>query len=107
MDSGVHQLAQRRINHPLPFDTVLSFEGGTLDGQREVALACRIVAAVATMLLAVVAEFDRRRLERRVEAARHFGRDRSGSLSVHCPYIAGFDGDEAIQDARTGRRGEG
>ena len=29
-----------------------------------------------------------------------------GFSGVHCPYIVGFNGDEAIQDARAGRRGE-
>src|SRR5262249_53193395 len=102
-----HEGPERRINHPLALDAVLADKGRTLDFQGEVTLSGRIVAAMPAMLLAVVAELDTGRRQRGVEAREHFGRDRTGSLDVHCPYIGGFNGDEAIQDARTGRRGEG
>src|SRR3954453_4247515 len=59
------------------------------------------------MLLAVVDELDPRRRKRRIEATKHFSRDRSGSLGVHRPYIEEFNGDEAIQDAWTGRGSAG
>ena len=54
MDPLVHQVAERRIDHPLPLDARLAGEGGAFDRQREMAFAGWIVAAVAAMLLAVV-----------------------------------------------------
>ena len=58
MDPLLHQVAERRIDHPLPLDTVLAGEGGAFDRQAEVAFARGIVAAVAAVLLAVVDQLD-------------------------------------------------
>jgi len=60
MDSGVHEVAERGIDHPLAFDTALAREGRAFDPQAEVAFAGRIVTAVPSMLLAVVDELDQR-----------------------------------------------
>ena len=58
MDPLAHQVAERGIDHPLAFDTVLAGKGRTFDRQGEVAFAGRIVAAVAAVLLAVVDQLD-------------------------------------------------
>src|SRR5437868_8743841 len=107
MDSRLHQVAERGIDHPLAFEAVLFRERRALDAQGEMAFACRIVTAVPAMLLAVVDEFDQRRRKRRVEAGEHFSRHRSAFSRVHAAYIMGFDGKQAIQDARAGRGGAG
>src|SRR5260221_6840380 len=107
VDSALHQGTERRIDHPLSFDTILSGEGRAFDGQGEVALAGGIVATVTAVLLAVVRQLDPRRRKRRIEKAEHFGRDRTGFSSVHWPYIMGLNGDEAIEAPRTGRGGAG
>ena len=44
-------------------------------------------------------------LERGVEPAAHFGRDRAGGRSVHRPYIEGFDGVESKQNGTGGSKG--
>src|SRR3954471_11253202 len=100
MDSFAHQVAERGIDHPLPFDTALAGEGRTFDRKAEVAFARGIVAAVAAVLFAVVVKIDRSRRKRRVEAGEHFSRDRTGFSGVHWPYIVRFNGNEAIQIAR-------
>src|SRR4051812_39756568 len=107
MDPRLHQLAERRIDHALPFDTILAHECRAFDPQAEMTFACRIVAAMPAMLLAVVDQLDVGRRKRRVEAGEHFGCYRTGFLGVHWPYIMGFDGDEAIQVARAGRGSAG
>lgn len=89
MDSLAHELAQRRIDHPLPLDTRLAFKKRAFDAQREVAFAGGVVAGVSPMLFAVVDKFDPGGRERRIEPPEHLARDRSGFLSVHCPYIEG------------------
>ena len=100
MNALAHEIAERRVNHALSFDAVLSGKGRAFDEQGEVALARGVVAAVAAVLLAIVDQFDGGRGKRRVEPAEHLSCDGSDGLGVHGTYIAGFDGDEAIQDAR-------
>ena len=58
MDSVLHQVPERAIDHPLSLDTVLASECGAFDAQAEVAFACGIISAVPAMLLAVVDELD-------------------------------------------------
>ncbi len=100
-------VAERRIDHPLPFDTVLAREGRAFDPEAEMALAFGIVAAVAAVLLAVVDQLNARRRKRRTEAPEHFSGDRAVSLVAHDLYIEGFNGFETGKAARAGRRGEG
>src|SRR4029079_11905917 len=102
VNSRLHQVAERRIDHPLPLHTALPHEGRAFDPQREVAFAGGVVAAVAAMLFAVVDQFDAARRKRRAEAGKHFRRDRTGFSSVHGAYIVGFDGNEAITTAWAG-----
>ena len=102
MDPFAHQIAERCIDQSLPIDSVLSDKNRTFDAQLEVAFAFRIVAAVTAMLLALVDELYPGWRKRRIEPAKHFSCDRTGSLCVHLPYIEGFDDNEAIQDARAG-----
>lgn len=101
----MHQLAERRIDKSLPSDSGFACEDYAFDPQGEVALAFGIVSAVAAMLLALVRELDAARGKCRIEPAKHLSRDRTGSLRIHRSYIRGFDGDETIQYAWTGRRG--
>ena len=54
------------------------------------ALAGRIVAAVAAMRLAVVDQLDPGRRQAPVEPPQHFGCDRTGGRSVHGAYIGRF-----------------
>src|SRR5690349_9140338 len=107
MDSDVHEIAKRSIDHPLPLDTVLAPERRAFDPQREVALAGRIVAAVAAMLLAIVNKVEARWRKRRVQPCQHFGRDRTSFLGVHALYIKEPNANETIQNARAGRRSQG
>ncbi len=58
MDSSFHQVAERSIDQPLAFDTILAREIRTFDPQTEVALASRIISAVPAVLLAVVDQLD-------------------------------------------------
>ena len=46
------------MDEPLPLDPRLPSESCALDAQREMALAFRVMAAVAAMLLAVVDQVD-------------------------------------------------
>lgn len=92
MDTLVHEVAERCIDHPLPLDAVLTRERPTLDAQGEMALAEGVVAGVSKMPFAVVYEFNPGGRKRRIEPAKHFSRDRAGSLCVHRRYIKGFDG---------------
>jgi len=64
MDSLVHQFAERRIDHSLTLDTVLACESGALDEKTEMALAGRVISAVAAMLFAIVDEVDAGRAKR-------------------------------------------
>ena len=83
MDSRLHEVAKRGIDHALPLDTILSSESPAFDAQREMAFASRIVAAVAVMELAVVGQLDACRMKRELKPVKHFGCDRSGSLGIH------------------------
>lgn len=58
MDPPVHEISKRGIDHPLPLDTVPTAERCAFDAEPEVALACRIVAAMAAMLFAFIDELD-------------------------------------------------
>jgi len=60
VDSGLHEISERGIDHPLPIDAIFACKGRAFDAQGEMALACRVVAAVPAMLLAVVDKLDRR-----------------------------------------------
>ncbi len=90
MDALFHELAERRIDETLLLDTRFASEVRALDDEAEVAFARGIIAAVAAVLLAVVDQFDPRRLKRRVEATKHFSRDGTGFLGLHRAYIGGF-----------------
>src|SRR3954454_6150274 len=107
MNSGLHQVPQGGIDHPLSFDTALPPEGRAFDAEREVTFAGGVVATMAAVLLAVVSKLDAARRKRRVEAGEHFSRDRTGFSSVHGAYIVGFDGNEAITTAWAGGRSAG
>src|SRR6185369_15274536 len=107
MDSGLHQVAERRVDHPLPLDTVLADEGRTFDAKREVAFTGGIVAAVAPMLLAFIDEFDRRRGKRRIEAGKHFSCDRAGFLGVHWTLYSGIQWRRSNPGCTGGSKGRG
>ena len=79
MDPLAHQFAERGIDFALPLDPVQAGEGGTFDGQREVAFAARIVPGMADMLVALVLQIEPCRRERRGQSIDHFAGDRSGT----------------------------
>ena len=83
MDPLPHEVAKRGINHALPLDAILAPKRRAFNAQGEVTLAGEIVAAMASVLLAVVDQLDADWTERRVEPAKHFSRDRTGFLGVH------------------------
>jgi hypothetical protein len=83
------EFAERRVDHPLPLDPRPTGEERAFDQQREMALAGRIVAAVPAVLLAIVDQFNFRRLQR-LETAKHFLCDRAGGECVHHAYIEGL-----------------
>jgi hypothetical protein len=87
VDAFAHEVAEGGIDHPLPLDAVPSGECRAFDRQAEVAFAGGVVAAVAAMLLAVVHQLEVAWRKRRVEALKHFSRDRPGFLRVHGTYI--------------------
>lgn len=64
MNPLVKQVAECSMDEPLPLDPRLSSESRAFDAQREMALALRVMTAVATMLFAVVDELDERRRKR-------------------------------------------
>ena len=64
MDSIAHQVAERAIDFALTLDTVEPGEGGTFDGQREMAFAAWVMAGVADMMVALVLEVEAGRIER-------------------------------------------
>lgn len=61
MDPLLHQISERRIDHPLSLDTRPAGESIAFDDQREVAFPGGIVAAMTAMLLAIVDQLDPRR----------------------------------------------
>jgi hypothetical protein len=89
MHPAADELAERRVNHPLPLDPRLSSEERAFDQQGEMALAGRIVTAMPAMLFAIVDQLDFRRLQR-IEALQHQMCDRSAGECVHHPYIEGL-----------------
>ena len=58
MDSGIHQLAERGIDHSLTFDPRFAGKRRAFDKQAEMAFAGRVVPAVAAMGFAIVAKID-------------------------------------------------
>lgn len=77
MDAFIHQLAERGIDRTLALDPAHAGEGWALDRQAEMALAGRVVANVAAMLLAVVNQMDSRGGQCGAKPALDFGRDRA------------------------------
>lgn len=109
MDPLVKKVAERVVHEPLPLDPRLAGEGGAFDAQGEMGFAGGIVAAMPTMLLAVVDEVEQARLERALEAAAHLGRDGSGGRGVHRPYIGrlAIRGSMALRQTKWHGRVEG
>ena len=85
VNAAFHQLPQRQIDHPLPFDPALADERFAFDAQCKVALAGGVIAPVTTMLFAVVGQLDPGWRKRRIEPGEHFGRHGTGFLDVHWP----------------------
>ena len=90
MDAFDQQLGQCLVDQSLPRHAVQSLErgGGDLDG--EVAFAACIMAGMAAMLLAVVADDEPCGRQGGGEATRDFGGDGAGGGAVHAPYIGRF-----------------
>lgn len=90
MDALDQQLGERLIHQPLAGDAIQALEGGRDDLDGEMALATRIMAGVAPMLLAVVDHGELCRRQGGGEAAGDFGGDGASGSCGHPPYIAGF-----------------
>lgn len=90
MDPISDQLTQCAIHQPLPLDPRFARKFGAFDPQSEVALARRIVAAVAAMLFAIVDQLDSSGIQR-IEAPKHFGCNRSRGSDLHRAYIWLFE----------------
>ena len=87
MDALAHQVAERCIDLALALDPAKPDESGTFDGQGEMALAARVMAGVADMLVALVLKLEPTWIERGSEPLDHFGGDRTRGGAVHWPYI--------------------
>ena len=109
MDALPHQVSERGIDEPLPFDAAFAGERGAFDNQAEMTLAGGIVTAVPAVLLAVVDELDPRRRKRRIEPSQHLACDRPSSFGVHRVYIGGFSerGSVATRQSKLHGRVEG
>jgi hypothetical protein len=59
MDPLAHQLTQRRIDFALPLDRFSPAKAATLDDQREMAFAARVVTGMADVLVALVLKLER------------------------------------------------
>jgi hypothetical protein len=71
------EIGKRRVDRALALHPVHAGKGGGDDLDREMALAARIVAGMAAMLLAIVADEQMGRGERLGEPAGDFGPDRT------------------------------
>src|SRR5687767_12373803 len=87
----VEQIAERMMDQPLALDARLAGKGRAFDPQGEMAFACRVVAAVTAVRLAVVDQLDPAGPKRRLQPPQHFTCDRTGGRSVHAAYIERFD----------------
>jgi glutathione S-transferase len=94
VDSGLHQLAERPIDHALPFDTALAREGRAFDAQAEVALARRVITAMTPMLL----EKDKSWFEARMPILDERVRARLGQLSAALGNSNWLDGEFSAGD---------
>lgn len=83
MNSGLHEVPKRGIDHPLALHTALAGKLRAFDSQAEMAFARRIISAVSSVLFTVVRQLDVCRQKRRIEPRKHLSRDRTGSLDVH------------------------
>src|SRR5688500_17958556 len=72
-----HQVAERRIDRALAFEPAHPLEPGRDDLDAEMALAAAVVAGMAAMLGAVVADGELRRSERLLQPEGDFGGDRA------------------------------
>src|SRR5688572_6335205 len=107
VDPFLHQLAERGIDFSLPLDPVEAGECGAFDGQREMALAARVMAGMADMLVALVFQLEAGGREGGGQPLDHFAGNGSGGGVRHRHYIEAFEergtsGAAADQMARTG-----
>jgi len=58
VDSGIHQLAERGIDHSLAFDPRFADKRRAFDKQGEMAFASGVVPTVAAMSFAIVVKVD-------------------------------------------------
>ena len=89
MDPLLEQVGERRVDRALPRQPAHACEARRDDLDGEMAFAARIMAGMAAMRLAVVADEKMRRTERFGQAFGDFGGDRPGFLVGHCAYIGG------------------
>lgn len=104
MNPVAHQLAQRGIDLALAFNAVETGKGRTLDTQREMAFAARIMAGMPDVLMALILQMKAGGGQRGGQPLDHFAGDRSGGSLLHRTYIGEFkargtSGDTANQMA--------
>jgi len=97
MDAFTHQLAQRRIDFPLPLDPVQPGEDGTFNDQCEMAFAARVMASMANMLVALVLQDQAGGGKGGRQPFDHFPGDRSGGGLGHDSYIEGLTYEDAME----------
>ena len=83
MDALAHQVAERGIDFALALDAAEVGEDRTLDSQREMAFATRVVTGVPDMLMALVLKIETRRAEGGGESLDHFAGDGAGGSDAH------------------------
>ena len=103
MNPLAHQVAQRGIDPALAFDATETCERGAFDGQREMALAARVVAGVPNMLVTLVFQVEPAGVQRGGEPLDHFAGDRSCGGGAHRAYI----GSMAVKASKWHGRVEG
>ena len=103
MDAIAQQVGERGVDRALAVDPALAREGLGDDLDREMAFAPFVVAGMAAMAFAVVADEQMRRGERVGETLRDFGGDRAGFKIGHALYIMGLD-EKGSRLASAGKR---
>jgi hypothetical protein len=93
------QGVQRGIDQPMALYARRPGKDVGDDLDREVALATRIMPAMAAMFLAVVDHGELHGRQGGLQPLGDFGRDRPGGMLLHRPYITAFEGDSPLAEA--------
>jgi hypothetical protein len=94
------QRAQRIVDQPVALHAGCTGKGARHDLHREVAFAARIMSGMAAMLGAVVDHGEPFGRKGSLQQLCDLGRDRPGGMLLHRAYIAVFEGDSPLAEAR-------